>query len=586
MSSNHSITDSENLSLIKQDGDVQNRGKNESCAEFNDNFPNYSSSGASVEDTDLDPIESEGSLHQSGSASEQNQIGPTVIEPEETDQVLKTGLDEHVLISTNLLPKAEEQGFGKKIILSPSDKTDVCTNSDSTSHSVNVCLPSMETLVIVEPDLVIGYGTGINTIPTQSERIMARDGVKFNIMVSGRSGLGKTTFVNTLFDTCLLPPHCITENDQDADTKCLEIRRMLLEAAGVKLDLNIIDTPGFGYKSNSSFDWVPLVNYIDEQIRSYIFQEEQPDRSNLRDDRVHCCLYFLEPTGKGLSTLDVIAMREISKRVNLVPIIAKADALSKEELVAFKYEIRIITQAQGIKVCQFLEESNEFYRDIFDIVPFGIVGSGVKISGKDNQPIHVRKYRWGTVEVENVDHCDFILLRNMLLSNHLVDFVRSTESYCESCRSSILKTRILKSRDSIDNANVPGELRDKLQKLNYEQMDFNGLENYLCYSVFGKKDMDLLVADWSPEFIQKRLESRKKFNEVVSLEDQKFQEWKKVLQNKQLKSNQELELLSRNIDDLQLECHNLETQIMATNTAQHTRSKLGTISRSEKRTVA
>ncbi|GAV52335.1 hypothetical protein ZYGR_0AG03260 [Zygosaccharomyces rouxii] len=588
MSSNHSVIISGNpVNTNEQDENFQPEEMNDSGVESNDDVPDYPPPEAPVKDTDQDSTDSEYSSHGSESSSERDGLEPTVEEPEETDQLFKSGSEEHVLVmSADLLPREEEQESGKKEISSPSEKTDVSSNPGSTSHSVNVCLPSMETLVIVEPSLVTGYETGINNLPTQRERIVARDGVKFNVMVSGQAGLGKTTFVNTLFDTCILPPNRTTESDHPDETKCLEIHRVHLETANVKLDLNIIDTPGFGYKSNSTFDWVPLVNYIDEQIRSYIFQEEQPNRSSLRDDRVHCCLYFVEPTGKGLSTLDVIAMREISKRVNLVPIIAKADALSKEESYAFKREVRNIMHAQGIKPCQFLEEGNNFYNDIFETAPFAVVGSEMKITGKNGQPLHVRKYRWGTVEVENVDHCDFTLLKNVLISKHLVDFVRTTESYCESCRCSILKTRILKARDSVDEAHFPVELRDELQKLNYDEMDSNGLKNYLCYSVFGKKNMDVLVAEWSPEFVQRRLEARKKFNEVITLEDQKFQEWKKALQNKQLKFNQELELLSRNIDDLQLECHNLETQIMAAKAVQHTRSKLGTISRGEKRAAA
>ncbi|CAR26355.1 hypothetical protein ZYGR_0H01640 [Zygosaccharomyces rouxii] len=574
----------------EQEENFQPEEINEIIIEPNDDFPDYSPPATPTEDINQDPTESESESEESESLSDQDDVGFTVEEPEEeseeNDQPIESGSEQHVLVmSTDLLPK-EEQEPDEKDVSSPSERTDVSSNPGSTSHSVNVCLPSMETLVVDVPNRVAGYETGISNLPTQRERMVARDGVKFNFMVSGQAGLGKTTFVNTLFDTCLLPSNRVTRDVKTVETRCLEIHRAVLETADVKLDLNIIDTPGFGYKSNSTFDWVPLINYIDEQIRSYIFQEEQPNRSNLRDDRVHCCLYFVEPTGKGLNALDVIAMRELSKRVNLIPIIAKADGLSKEELCAFKREIRNVMHAQDIKVCQFLEEDNAFYSDIFEMAPFAVVGSEMKIIGQDGEPLHVRKYRWGTVEVENVDHCDFTLLKNVLISNHLVDFVRTTESYCETCRSSILKTRILKARDSIDNADFPVELRDELQKLNYDELDLNGLKNYVCYSVFGKKDMDVLVVEWSPEFVQRRWESRKRFNEVITLEDQKFQEWKMALQNKQVKFNQELELLSRNIDDLQLECHDLETQIMAAKAVQRTRSKLGTISRGEKRAAA
>lgn len=469
---------------------------------------------------------------------------------------------------------------------SPSEKTDVSSEPNFSDSSAGACLPSIETLVVEAPNLVSGYSVGVDCLPMQKERIIANCGVDFTIMVAGKSGLGKSTFINTLFDTCIVPTSLQTKEIPRSVTKCLVKYRAHFEAENAKLRLTVIDTPGFGDKCDNTFDWVPLVNYIDEQMRTYIFQEEQPHREEIMDDRVHCCLYFLEPTGKGLSTLDVIAMKEICKRVNMIPVIAKSDGLSHEELLEFKQEIRGIMESQGIKVCQFLKESSDIYRDIFCQAPFGVVGSDMKVLDSNGQTIHVRKYRWGTVEVENPDHCDFTLLKDVLISNHMVDFVRTTEEYYESCRASMLKTRILKARDRANDDGLSDQLGHNLQELDYDRVDNNGLKNYACYAAFGKKEMDSLVAELSPEFVQKRWEAGKKFNEVINLEDQKFQEWKKALQNKQIKFNQEIESLNQSIEGLQLECHELESQIMTAKAVHRTRSKLsnisGTISRGEK----
>jgi len=40
-----------------------------------------------------------------------------------------------------------------------------------------------------------------------------------------------------------------------------------------------------------------------------------------------------------LKTLDILAMKEIGSRVNLVPIIAKADTISPENLRSFKERV-------------------------------------------------------------------------------------------------------------------------------------------------------------------------------------------------------------------------------------------------------
>ena len=37
----------------------------------------------------------------------------------------------------------------------------------------------------------------------------------------------------------------------------------------------------------------------------------------------------------------------------------------------------------------------------------------------NGRKVRGRKYPWGVVEVENVEHCDFIALRNLLIRTHM-----------------------------------------------------------------------------------------------------------------------------------------------------------------------
>lgn len=41
-----------------------------------------------------------------------------------------------------------------------------------------------------------------------------------------------------------------------------------------------------------------------------------------------------------LKALDLVTLRELSKRVNVIPVIAKADTTCKDELVRFKDKVR------------------------------------------------------------------------------------------------------------------------------------------------------------------------------------------------------------------------------------------------------
>ena len=76
-------------------------------------------------------------------------------------------------------------------------------------------------------------------------------------------------------------------------------------------------------------------------------------RESLPDSRVHACLYFIAPSGHGLKRVDVEFMRRLHKKVNIIPIIGKADACTKEELVLFKQNIREQLSEFDLSVYQF-----------------------------------------------------------------------------------------------------------------------------------------------------------------------------------------------------------------------------------------
>lgn len=59
------------------------------------------------------------------------------------------------------------------------------------------------------------------------------------------------------------------------------------------------------------------------------------------DTRIHCCLYFIAPTGHSLKAIDIAVMKKLSEVVNVVPVIAKSDSLTLEEREGFKQSVRL-----------------------------------------------------------------------------------------------------------------------------------------------------------------------------------------------------------------------------------------------------
>src|ERR1700753_391653 len=86
--------------------------------------------------------------------------------------------------------------------------------------------------------------------------------------------------------------------------------------------------------------WDPIVKYIKDQHSAYLRKELTAQRERyIQDTRVHCCLFFIQPSGHSLRPIDIVVMKKLSEVVNVVPVIAKADSLTLEERDAFKERV-------------------------------------------------------------------------------------------------------------------------------------------------------------------------------------------------------------------------------------------------------
>lgn len=69
------------------------------------------------------------------------------------------------------------------------------------------------------------------------------------------------------------------------------------------------------------------------------------------------------------------------------------------------------------------------------MIPFAVVGSEQTVI-VDGKSVRGRKNRWGVVNVENEQHCEFMHLRNFLTRSHLQDLIETTaQIHYEAFRS-------------------------------------------------------------------------------------------------------------------------------------------------------
>ncbi|KAG7163980.1 septin-9-like [Homarus americanus] len=299
---------------------------------------------------------------------------------------------------------------------------------------------------------------GIDTLQEQTRLKALRRGYTFNLLVVGRSGLGKSTLVNTLFKASVSRRKSGLEEPLPSTTE-VKTESSSLNEGGVRLNLTITDTPGFGDHINNENCWEPIVSYIEAQYARYLEEEQKVNRLlHIPDSRIHCCVYFIPPTGHSLSSLDVEVLQRLDKIANVVPVIAKSDTLTLEERVAFKERIRADLSDHGIRVYPLLEyeDSDDAQENskIRERLPFAVVGSTAwhEVHGKK---LLGRRSNWGLVEVENKSHNDFAYMRDMLIRTHMQDLIGSTaERHYENFRRSRLfskastKAPIVNGQDS------------------------------------------------------------------------------------------------------------------------------------------
>ena len=93
-----------------------------------------------------------------------------------------------------------------------------------------------------------------------------------------------------------------------------------------------------------TYSWDAIIKYIKDQHSAYLRKELTAMRDRyIQDTRIHCCLYFINPTGHALRPIDVIVMKKLSEVVNVVPVIAKSDSLTLEERERFKLKVLLFT---------------------------------------------------------------------------------------------------------------------------------------------------------------------------------------------------------------------------------------------------
>ncbi|XP_015786913.1 septin-7 isoform X2 [Tetranychus urticae] len=272
---------------------------------------------------------------------------------------------------------------------------------------------------------------GFSDLPNQIHRKTIKKGFEFTLMVVGESELGKSTLVNSMFLTDIYSDEYPGPSKRLSKTVDVQATKVNLKEKNVNLSLTIVDTPGFGDSLDNTNSWQKISEYIEDRYEEYLNAETKLHRTHIPDNRVHCCLYFILPR-VTLRAIDIEFMKNLQDKVNIIPIIAKADTLTEEECQQMKKNVMNQIAQHKIRIYEFPdcddEDDAKLLKQLKARIPFAVVGSNQVVDTPSGERKRARKYPWGTIEIDNLEHCDFIALRMMLIKYFMLDLVDTTNN--------------------------------------------------------------------------------------------------------------------------------------------------------------
>ncbi|KAI8089778.1 Septin-domain-containing protein [Halteromyces radiatus] len=359
----------------------------------------------------------------------------------------------------------------------------------------------------------------------------------FNVMVVGFSGVGKTSFVRTLLESLKMK---MTKDKRETmfqptgNGKALiegPLERTLVpytvsvdaEVDGEKMVLTLIDTPGFQTDYIVDKQLHDILGYIEHQFDLTLAEENKVKRNpKAVDTQVHACLYFVDPSKTDLDDYDIRVLSKLAKRVNVIPVIGKADTLTlaqrnrlrptiiksiynthklplygmpedEEEENEDEYiDDSITTETNNddektnkddkvnrkesldvfLQQFDYEKEDDEVqtFIDYLRAIPFTFIaceedpttGQPIKMKSTDGKTsIQLgRDYGWGTIDCLSDEYSDFNKLKTMLLVSHRRILMSETvERYYEQYRTErLLQKRATKMKSMVVSKKILEDL--------------------------------------------------------------------------------------------------------------------------------
>ena len=254
----------------------------------------------------------------------------------------------------------------------------------------------------------VGFGSLSNHFLQRSRR----EGADFNLLVIGQAGCGKSTLLSNLYNQEVLPADRRRYTRVPDSVEFIDHESVVNEA-GVGLRLKVTEVLGFGELSFSSSartqkDKIQkILKNVEEKHRQYFDSENYAKRaqkgqsSHSKDHLYHAAILFIQPQRNlQVSPYDIALLQALQSRVNVIPVIAKADCYIGEELNRIKSTLKKGFNDSKILLFPNITDVSDDDWVIKEAVDVRSHCPFVTIAASFDNGARVRQYPWGSVSIE------------------------------------------------------------------------------------------------------------------------------------------------------------------------------------------
>ena len=263
----------------------------------------------------------------------------------------------------------------------------------------------------------------------QVQASLEKYGESITIMVVGETGVGKTTLLSNLLHT---PVEWLGKRTGNIHQKTigLNLQGESGSEAGVPFEATLVDSPGWGDTLSLRKSFRVVTRHLDRTYAKALGEEQRIKRTVRRRHEqqrvgVDVVLYIFSPHRcKGV---DLAFLNRLRARVAIVPVLAKADTMTTDELARFRKEVSDALEEAGVH---------------FAHPPLAVVCSDYSRGA----PPAGRAYPWGTALSESeTKHSELPTLRRFLLTDGLLALKQTSQNNYEAFRRKALRRQKLRA---------------------------------------------------------------------------------------------------------------------------------------------